>query len=538
MIFTLNNLYVLGAWILLSLLSIKILPLLSLTLWIISGWFLLKSKPNSDSLIGITLSAIFSLFILFWFRDLLVAPSNDDTINHLYYLQSLLENQTCLIGNSNKPGIEWFGEAKNHFYPSGSHALIALWYYPFKFFGIKAYQFLQWSLMAILMIWPWQLWQGSKLLLPAKSTWLRLFLVISTITLPVFPLWPLGEGGISRIFAMVLFTPLWFQALSGNINGFLWTAVFAPILLFIHPSLIAFIGLAVIFFNKRNILLAIAGSIPGAILFYLIMKSGHQEIFAFNTLPEFNGWFDRLKGPFHFWFSDPYGFGKFLSLKNIAIYAGLFLVFRKKTEPRILFLFLTPFILISLTFVQHPLIQQIGLIYYHSAKRVSELTPLLGITIACFACHALISDDKKMKYPTLILGAIFMTLFFKNSINSLENYHSLYHSPKKAFFNGIAEQLNHLPKTVIIINDDHEYDSLKYMLDVPVFNKWSECSKFEVETQYCMNRNSFVTDIQNKEKKNMVSGKAIWWIPESNQQSINSLNSITIDGQRKMYRIL
>jgi hypothetical protein len=443
-----------------------------------------------------------------------------------------------LLGNSYKPGIDWFGEAKNHFYPTGSHALIALWYYPFKFFGIKAYQFLQWSLMAILMIWPWQLWQGSKLLLPANSTWLRLFLVISTITLPVFPLFPLGEGGISRIFAMVLFTPLWFQALSGNINGFVWTAAFAPILLFIHPSLLAFIGLAVIFFNKRNFLLALTGSIPGALLFYLIMKSGQQDIFAFNSLPEFNGWFDRLKGPFHFWFSDPYGFGKFLSLKNLPIYVGLIMVFRKKVEPRIIILFLTPFILVCLTFVQNPMIQQIGLIYYHAVKRISELTPLLGITISCFTCRALISDDKKLKYPTLILGTIFTALFFKDSIVGLENYHSLYHSPKKSSFYAIEDKFNHLPKNVVIINDDHEYDSLKYMLDVPVFNKWSECTKFELDTQYCLNRNSFVKEIQTEVKMKMVSGKEIWWIPESSEKNINSLNSMTIDGQKKMYRIL
>ena len=87
------------------------LDFLALFYWVGVVFFSVKAsrsqalrKPDRESIIGIGLCAIYSVFVWLWLRDVWVAPSNDDTINHLSILRSILDQKTLLIGQTLKPG--------------------------------------------------------------------------------------------------------------------------------------------------------------------------------------------------------------------------------------------------------------------------------------------------------------------------------------------------------------------------------------------------------------------------------------------------
>ncbi len=543
--------FALGAWILSSLLGLKALAPISLLLWASLLWLTIRRLARRMPLrcfsradgMGLAITGIYAILVHAWLRDVWVAPSNDDTINHLYYLRTLIEQKTCLLGQTFKPGQSLFGSERNHFYPTGSHALIALWSYPWLALGVSIPDALGGTIRLALLIWPWVLWRGSRLLLsPGTSPMLRGFLVVSAATLPVFPLWPLGEGGMSRILAMILFTPLWFTAISRShkdlSDGLLWSGFLAPILLFIHPSLLPLIGIAVLFFPKRDIQRALLGLPLGALFFILILRSGHQEVFSIQSVLEFQGWFDRLKGPFHYWFSDPYGFGKFLSPKNYPVYAILWLWVAGKAPLRSAILFATPFLISALSFAPLESLRQIGLIFYHSSKRVAELTPLIGLTLSCFSLGSIQRFGWKTNAVLILLSSFFLFSFFQKSVPGLENYHELYRTIKTTQLTRIQQTLHSIPQTAVILNDHHDFDALRFVMNQDFYNKWSECSSLEKHTEYCTRRKNLPIDILNgKAPGPFPAGREVWWIPEKGATPARNLQELSMTSDQKIYRI-
>jgi hypothetical protein len=548
MSFSLLNVFALLTWVVLSLLHLNVLAPLSAACWVTAvillirqlGRFRLK-RPDLETLIGPALSLGYGVFVWFWFKGVWASPSNDDTINHLSYLSAILEQKTCLIGHTVKPGAFLFGSENNHFYPTGSHALIALWGYPLNLLGMELPELLRLTVGTALVFWPWLLWVGTRVLSPELSIPVRLFLVTSAITMPVFPLWPLGEGGVSRILAQIALTPLWFTALANGVNGFLWAGIISPALLFIHPSILPFLGLPLILSKKPSWPLVALGGLMGALIFFLILRSGTQEVFLFSPEIPFRGWFDRLKGPFHFWFSDPYGFGKFLSFKNFPIYIAIVLILKRHLRARVGLMILSPFILAALGHVPDSLFNPISLIYYHSVKRISELTPLLGLTIACMLPPNLIAK-KSLKTAATILSILYLFLFFNKSIDSLNDYHALYRTPRTEELRTLKTGLASIPNTAIIINDDHNYDALRFVLKPQVFNKWSECSGSETNGPYCTRRVEFIAGLHHRRKDPLIQGREIWWIPEAGASTpappTASIRSLPLSQNRRIYRIL
>jgi hypothetical protein len=556
--FCLLNLYFLGTWILLSLLRIQALAPVSLGLW--CGLAYLIAKPlvqrknwtmrglfneiGFEARIGLTLVLAYGILVRLWFKDLWALPSNDDTIAHLTYLGAILEQKTCLIGHTLKSGSEFFSEANFNFYPTGAHGLIALWGFPLWSLGMKLPSLISLAMQVALCAWPLALWSGILKIRPDLPVATRLFLVVSALTLPIFPLWPLGEGGLSRIIALVICCPLWFSAIRSGASGLLWGAVLAPVLLFIHPSVLPFLGLAVLFFPKREIRKACLAAPAGIIVFALILKSGSQAVFDLKFAPEFAGWFDRLKGPFHYWFSDPYGVGKFLSPKNWPLYLSIGLIVARKADPRALFLLATPFLLAASTFVPIPFVDKLGLVYYHSIKRMAELMPLLGLTIAGIALRRELLP-KPGFHRMLVACSVGLFIWFGyRSIGGLEAYHGLYHSPmkdkaalaSKNLINGAATNPQNRTPRVVILNDDHAYDSLKFESGMEVYNLWTECQPHEAETPYCKNRRAFIHMAGTVSGKGN-SGMTLWWIPRPGEQPGSSLSEIALDEGGKAYRI-
>jgi hypothetical protein len=539
------SLYSVAAWVVLSLLHVPALVPLSTILWILGLLIVSKQVIGLRQTRATSFSWLSSIFILIyasiaclWLKDLWATPSNDDTINHLYYLQTILEQKTCLLGQTTKPGKDFFGTAVNHFYPTGAHAWIALWLLPLNLVGLSIPAGLQLVMFVMLILWPFLIWRGIRKLAPDNSEPMQIFLLASTLTLPLFPLWPLGEGGVSRIIALVLFTPLWFRAIHGQVGGFRWTAIFAPIFLFIHPSLLPFIGLALLFFDKRNLLWSLSGLPIGGLLFYLIVHSGAQEIFQTNFSPSFHGWFDRLKGPFHFWFSDPYGFGKFLSPKNFLTYFAIFLLILRKIPLKLGLLFLCPFILAAMAYIPFLGAQNISLIYYHSVKRIAEVLPLIGLTLACFAAPHAVSVERRSKWALIVLSIVFLSIFAKNSSESLQKYHELYHSKMAKEIQTGLDQLKLVDYRAMIINDDHEFDWIRYQTNRKVFNFWAECSKLEKTTEYCIRRLAFVSELQTRGTPAGTQGIEIWWIPPDGVLPGSSKQEVSLTTNKKIYRIL
>ena len=518
------NLLLLAGFILTSLINLPLLPVFSILFWIVNIYFCIKCvKFNQESLVGLTIFLVSLAIVLPWFNDLYLAPSNDDSINHLGYLQQILGSNLSLLGKIDRPGVEYFGASKSHFYPTGSHALAAIWIYPWvKFFNFDWVALYKLVAITTLAAWPLALWLGSKIAFKNIAWPLRLFLVVCASTLPAFPLWPFGEGGLPRITALILITPLWFEALTNyktSREGFIWAAVFAPVLLFVHPSILPFIALPLFFFPMRSIFGALLGAPLGALIFYALIHTGKQEV----TDPNFirgllapirdshssiaHLWFDRLKGPFHYWFSDPYGFGKFLSPKNWAIYFAVVLAIKGRIPRRVLLLFVAPFVIAGISLIPFSLFDQLGLIFYHSVKRIGELTPLLGFSIALFAAHK-IKLNRWVNVSILVLSLVFVVLFEVKSIPGLIHYHELYASPTHSKFDQIMKIVREKADQQIVIIDRHEFDVLRFALGGMVYTYKSECGETGTASDYCLQRKSWKTSLNASP-----SHPKIWWIP-------------------------
>ena len=524
-----------------SLLGFNILPAISTLFWIGTFFFTFRFfKLNYSLLIALIILAISALLILPWFKDLILTPSNDDTINHMGFLDTILNSGNALLGFSLRSGPEFFGYSKFHFYPTGSHALTAIWVYPFvKLFNLSPIKSYQLTFISTLVVWPLVLWEGSKFVFKDIRWELRAFAVAAVFTLPAFPLWPLGEGGISRITAMILLTPLWFESISGKqsfIKGFIWSAIIAPMMLFIHPSIIPFLVLSLLFTGLSRLKGAIIGACFGAALFYFIIHSAEQDVtdptFVSSILNSIRNahtstwylWFDRIKGPFHYWFGDPYGFGKFFSPKNWFIYYGLILVIIGRLPRVLLLLAITPFALSALSLIPMHIFDQAGMIYYHSVKRIGELTPFIGFIIILFTINNI-----RKKIPTLIpifLSISFLIIYAFQTKSGLDVYHQTFASPTYSKFNPIVSTIKANINNERIIVDRHEFDVLRYMIPNKVYTLKPECMEIDNSSNYCSTRYSWrnQTDVVSKLKNS-------WWLPPMEVDANETAKAI-LNGQK------
>ncbi len=514
-----------------------------------------RNHPNEWTTLGIGWLLFLGALILnlFWLRDIWLTPSQDDTINHLAILELILKSHIPFLNQISHPGSNWFGTNLFHFYPSGSHALTALVIYPFYSHGFDLVGLYRGVLIFILSLWPSFLWWGSAKRFPEISVSFRLFLVVSAFTLPMFPLFALGEGGISRITGMVLAAPIWFEMMSSRKSfslGLIYGSVFFPVMLLIHPSLIV-LFLVPVFFNPLFTVFGMAcGSVIGGLLLYLAISSGSAALQDASLYQEFirniplglSGWVERMKGPLHYWFDDSMGFGKFFSPKNYFLYGALWLVAKRRLPLKLLILFFTPFALATLALLPFHWAELAGVPFYHSVKRIVEWIPLLFLTLACFSAVYLETQQpqkfrlkKYLPSGLSFLGLTFLVLFVFHSAELLKTYHEQFHTHRSSEVQSMSAKLKVIPASATILVDQHEFDYLRFTLPQTVYTLWTECSDLKVLSQYCLKRREFgATVLENKvEDQNLPE---IWWIPPQ-EVLAQGLASIQLNETTRIIRI-
>jgi hypothetical protein len=523
--FSILSVFSIFAFVLASLLGGAALPVISVAFLVstlILGYrqFKVGEAITKSTWIGWGLVIAAGLLANNWLGGLWLTPSQDDTLNHLGFLEAILNGRQALLGKINRPGSDWFGVSPYHFYPTGSHAWVALFLYPIQKFGfdwIAAYRV---TTIATLALIPGLLWWSSEAAFSRVPPALRFFLVCAASTQAAFPLNALGEGGISRLIAMAIFIPLWFSAFSKKESprfGFICSAIITPILLFVHPSLLPLLAVATFFFRRKTFFATLLGAPVGAILFVLILRSAPQEV----TQPQIIegilgsirsdafGWFERLKGPFHYWFADSMGFGKFLSPKNYWVYFSIWLALCGKIERKVLFLFGIPFLMAALALVRNPITDQLGLIFYHSTKRIAELTPLLGLTLALFAAQFIYSSrtlSKHLSKLVVIVAVAFCVVFVAHSKNEIVHFNELFHSPTAILIQSTQQKLKALPQDERILIDRHEYNFIRFLVTEPTYTLEPECAEVGPASSYCVQRREWVKKPHDS---------PFWWIPSA-----------------------
>jgi len=324
--------------------------------------------------------------------------------------------------------------------------------------------------------------------------------------------------------AMILITPMWFEQITNSktlSQGILWSAFFAPILLFIHPSVLPIIGLATLYFSKRSFLATVLGSLFGGFFFYLLIHSAKQEVMDPNFIQGILHpirsqqmsllalWFDRLKGPFHYWFSDVFGLGKFLSPKNWFIFLAIIWTIKGKLPRKLIVILLTPFALAGISLIPLSSFDQLGLIFYHSVKRIGEITPLLGFTLAIFAASKF--KIKNWQKPIFAVLSITLILLFNQKVApSLETYHELYATPKHSKFDPMIKLINEKTGNDLLIIDRHEFDIIRFTRDSLSFTLKPECAEVGTDSEYCVNRKAWMNGLMAQKHS-----KRVWWIPST-----------------------
>ena len=496
-----------------------------------------------------------------WMGGLWVAPSNDDTLNHLAFLDAILKSQYSLLGKINRPGSNWFGLSPYHFYPSGAHALMALFLWPFFQMKVSVATLYRTFLILTMALWPAFLWWSSCKLFPEIKNKVRVFLLISVFTLPLFPIFALGEGGMSRIMGMVLIVPIWFELLKSRERfwiGFLWSAIFFPVLLMIHPSLIILFLVGLIFSSRRMLAGTGIGLILGGLLFFGLLHTAPQDVFDPELLRKMTadlpsgleGWFQRLKGPFHYFFADSMGLGKFFSPKNYFIYVALFLAFFGKLPRRILFFFFIPFGIAALALIPSPVAQLAGIPFYHSVKRIAEWIPILSFTLACFAAQRLEVEYFFWKKHARAIGVfcvvtsvLFLFVFLPKSKEMVVDFNRIFKSPLSAEVDRVKEITLQLSPEADVLIDDHEFDFLRFELPQKVYTLRPECQETGNISDYCVKRTNFAMETVLHPKSYALT-KEFWWLPSKLERADAnglitkfSLKTIEISKEVRLVRI-
>jgi hypothetical protein len=185
-------------------------------------WHWLTTAPDRDLARRGAFAAAMCWSIGFWmdvFQSHVVLPSANDGITHAAYYLRILESGMPTLGRVPIAFSNVFGVQLFDFYPTGTHALMAI---ASGFWG-------QWGLIShagILKAWftltiaaaPWALVWVVRRLMPQMPWWVGLALAFIALPGFRFPVEAAHEGGASRLITHVLLAPIYADALLGRFS--------------------------------------------------------------------------------------------------------------------------------------------------------------------------------------------------------------------------------------------------------------------------------------------------------------------------------
>jgi hypothetical protein len=340
--------------------------------------------------------------IWFWadvFRDHVALPVAHDGIAHAAWYLRILEAGVPTLGRVPIGFRDVFGTQMIEFYPTGTHALIAI---TSGFWG-------QWGVVShagILKAWftlgvagtPWALLWMARRLMPRMPWWLGLAVVFFALPGFRFPTEAAHEGGASRIFAHVLLTPIYADVVLGRFKrwrGFAVAGVFLGLSFLMHPTafvtLSALLAYAAIYaamvdsraWRSRVATLAgpvLAAAIGGGIATALLHWNRAQVLPRSVAVGAFSltGLWTRLSLGWKTLFDVDYGMAP---LEQVVVVAGLVLLFlqrrrlgvSRRAVGFVACLVVVAVIALAAAVVPLPVFAQVGGAYYDEAPRTVEV---------------------------------------------------------------------------------------------------------------------------------------------------------------------
>jgi hypothetical protein len=342
--------------------------------------------------------------------------------------------------------------------------------------------------LVTLALLPVVLHRGILRLEPAIDRTFAWLLAASFATLLIFPAAPLGEGGLPRIIAQVAALPLAFAALSGGLGerGLAASLALAtPSLFYVHPSSFFVLYPALLFalkdasVRKRWGPLG-AAALIGALLCLAPMTSGRinpgqfgmggaQVDASLGHAVLGNALWDRLKGVFHYLFSDPHGLLKFMSIRSLGVYLGGFVLARHAGRRGLLWILLVPFALsvCSLFPVGIPFgwLRAPGAIFYQSVKRIAEigLLPLMVIGAAGFGWFQVrfARRSKFLKAMCIALLALWTGVSALRCRATVRQMAELFGTPKVVEVEVLRERLSGIASGSVVVSSQQWFGVIR-----------------------------------------------------------------------------
>ena len=371
-------------------------------------WFTSASGDEILRAAAFVAAGIWSIW--FWsdlFRDHVALPVMHDGIAHTTYYLRILEAGVPTLGRVPIGFADLFGTQTFDFYPTGTHAMMAV---TSGFWG-------QWGIVShagILKCWftlaaagaPWALYWVARRLMP-RMPW-GIGLAVIFVAMPGFryPLEAIHEGGASRLLAHLVMAPIYADVILGRFAH--WrrqplAAILLGVAFVMHPS--AFVTLAALLgyasicaavsdagWRPRVVRLAAVGgalAIAGVIAMGLVRWNGGAVVprdsarsFSWLALAS------RLAGGGTTFFDADYGMG---AVKGALIGVGLVaLVARRRAfglRWRVValpfWMVLVAALALTAQMIALPGFRLIGAAFYDETPRVIEL--LYEVTGLCLA---------------------------------------------------------------------------------------------------------------------------------------------------------
>ncbi len=429
--------------------------------------------------------------LCFWetvFVDHVGMPSFADGITHAVYYLRILQTGVPTLGRLPIGFGDVFGAQNFDFYPTGTHALMAI---GGGFWG-------QWGLIShagILKAWftlssaaaPFALYWFVRRLMPRMPWWIGLALVLVAMPGFRFPIEAIHEGGASRLLTHVVMLPIYADVLLGRLAG--WrrqplAALLLGVAFLMHPAALITLAVLLVYaalceavndagWPARALRLGATGGALAAAgllcvglvkwnLFAIVPHHGVQP-FSWTALAS------RLRGAWTTLFGIGYGMQ---GVRQWMIGAGLVLLVARRRafglRRRVAGL---PFLMAALAAVAVsslviplPGFRPVGAAFYDEAPRVIEvLYEVLGLCVAAAAWFAWTLAGRRpvrtrVLRPALVAGVLLVAAAFEYQLaragevrRHVAYWDAWFHTPRISVLRDLGEwiQANTEPDAIV-----------------------------------------------------------------------------------------